>query len=144
MLRKNFKVLLKTDNYIYTVKKATAIGLIIVMVSQCFIKLGILAYYSLHQRYIAEVLCINKANPRSMCHGQCFLKKKLQMADETEKKPVSLGKDKIEIPYFIVSRSLCLADSGVLAASFVMAYDKNPSSGFKPPVYHPPLIFSQG
>ncbi|MDQ1098566.1 MULTISPECIES: hypothetical protein [Chryseobacterium] len=36
-----------------------------------------LAEYAVNYRYIAEVLCINKAKPELHCNGKCYLSKEL-------------------------------------------------------------------
>jgi hypothetical protein len=87
------------------VKRIASIGLIIVLSIQCFYKLGIIGYFQLNQEYIAEVLCINKEKPLSMCQGQCFLSRNLDLGDNPEKLPLPVGKEKIEIPNFLISES---------------------------------------
>src|SRR6478752_3249486 len=72
---------------------------------QCFYKLGVITYFNLNQDYIARVLCINKERPAMACHGTCFLKKKLKLADEAgEANGTATGRTVIEFPMFIVSR----------------------------------------
>jgi hypothetical protein len=75
---------------------------------QSFYKLGVITYFQLNREFIAEVLCINKEKPATMCHGQCFLKKKLDLTEDAPKIPASAptGKEKIEFPTFIVSELL--------------------------------------
>jgi hypothetical protein len=110
------------------------------MSAQCFYKLGVIGYYQLNQDYIAEVLCINKEKPLSTCHGQCFLKQKLNLAEEKEKAPAPLGKEKIEIIVFLVSQCHYLF-KGVPERSILnSAYDQNYSSDHTRSTFHPPCF----
>lgn len=62
----------------------------------------------MNREYIAEVLCINKEKPITMCYGQCFLEKNLDLADDAsnDEGPLPAGKEKIDFPVFIVSEYL--------------------------------------
>lgn len=84
-------------------KRVIAIGLIFLLSAQCFYNLGLIAYYHLNKEYIAEVLCINKEKPVTMCYGQCFLQRNLDIPDEAESIPLPAGKEKVEIPVFVGS-----------------------------------------
>lgn len=72
---------------------------------QCFYKLGVIAYFNLNQEYIAEALCTNKEEPLQTCHGQCFLKTNLNLADESSSQGADMPptKQQIEFPVFVVS-----------------------------------------
>lgn len=88
------------------VKTIISIALILLMSMQSFYKLGVLTYFQLNREYIAEVLCINKEKPITMCYGQCFLDKNLDLAnDEAPKSTAPTGKDKVEIPTFLISET---------------------------------------
>jgi hypothetical protein len=86
------------------VKKFIAIGLIFVMSAQCFYQLGVITYFQLNKSYIAEVLCINKEKPITMCYGQCFLNKNLDLADDQplDNGTVPISKQRIDFPVFLV------------------------------------------
>jgi hypothetical protein len=71
----------------------------------CFYKLGVITYFTLNQEYIATELCINKEKPAMACHGTCFLKKNLKLADEAnDNNGATTGRTNLEFPLFIVSR----------------------------------------
>jgi hypothetical protein len=72
---------------------------------QCFYKLGVIAYFNLNRDYISEVLCINKKEPLQACHGQCFLKTNLSLAEESTSKSaeVPITKHQVEFPAFVIS-----------------------------------------
>ncbi len=57
----------------------------------------IVTHFQLNKRYIASVLCENKAKPKLRCNGKCQLKKKLTLHEKREKVPNSPVKEKIEI-----------------------------------------------
>jgi len=76
--------------YICDVKKAVSILLIMLVIAQCSIKLGIVAYYQINKGYITANFCINKAKPKLQCNGKCYLAKKLKKAQENEEKQASL------------------------------------------------------
>lgn len=112
------------------------------MSGQCLFKLGIVTYFELNRDYIAEVLCINKNKPIAMCYGRCFLKKNLALADESEKAPAPLSKEKFQVPVFLVSENLySLQVRSELIFPFT-AYYKIIASGFKSPPFHPPSFLS--
>jgi hypothetical protein len=90
------------------VKKVIAIGLIIAMSLQCLYKLGIITYFQINREYIADVLCINKEESITMCYGQCFLEKRLELADDatTDENPLPQGNQKVDFPIFLISEIL--------------------------------------
>lgn len=50
--------------------------------SRFFVYVG----FEMNRSYIAKELCENRNRPELHCNGKCFLKKKLQAAEEKEKK----------------------------------------------------------
>ena len=60
--------------------------------------------FSLRQDYIAEVLCINKEEPITVCGGQCYLIDQLKHANERQEKEATTSQ-KLEFHFF----SLCIA-----------------------------------
>jgi hypothetical protein len=67
-------------------RKAIALLLIGSLTLDCMGRLGILAYFTINQDYIARVLCLNKAKPEMGCKGKCFLAKQLKAQEEQERK----------------------------------------------------------
>ena len=63
-------------------KSLVAIGFIFLISAQCIFKLSIITYFEANREYIAEVLCVNKEKPITVCHGQCFLDRNLSLADD--------------------------------------------------------------
>jgi hypothetical protein len=122
------------------VKKVISIALILLLSAQCFYKLGVISYYQLNQNYIAEVLCINKEKPISMCHGKCFLKRNLHLGEETQKIPASAGKEKIEITFFLISQCCRLSGASSSPAAMNSPYLKIYNSDYTSGTFHPPQL----
>lgn len=88
--------------YLNAVKKVLAIAFIFLLSAQCVFKLTIISYFEANRDYIAEVLCVNKAKPITMCYGQCFLDRNLSLADdETSKDASSTSKLQVETTVFV-------------------------------------------
>ena len=126
------------------VKKATSIGLILLMSLQCFYKLGLMTYFQLNREYIAEVLCINKEKPISVCYGQCFLKNKLNLIDgpASDKGTVPIGKRALELPVFLIVDNIYSFIPPLLIRD---GYSCRPSvtcSGYSILPFHPPTVVS--
>lgn len=59
------------------------------------------AGFESNQKYIAENLCANKNRPWLQCNGQCYLMKKIEQAEENEKKQQAKDNlSRIEISFF--------------------------------------------
>ena len=95
------------------VKKVIAIVFILLLSAQYIFKLGIITYFEANREYIAEVLCVNKAEPITMCYGQCFLDRNLSvLEDEDASRPVTTFKYQGESNVFLyqaneIKFSLC-------------------------------------
>lgn len=125
-------------------KQLTAIGLVLLMSLQCFYKLGVIAYFNLNREYIAEVLCINKGEPLQTCHGQCFLKTNLNLADESSSKDAEmpLTKQQVEFPVFVVSELAFKFNSGFTTIERNFRSRFFTSIGYSRIPLRPPAIFS--
>jgi hypothetical protein len=110
------------------------------MSGQSFYKLGVITYFQLNRKFIAEVLCINKKEPIAMCHGQCFLKKKLDLADPESSAPAPVGKEKVEFPTFIVSEISFGFRTPPPAGANNTDYLITFSSVHLPAPFHPPTV----
>jgi hypothetical protein len=84
------------------VKRTIAIIFILLLSAQYIFKLGIITYFEANREYIAEVLCVNKAKPITMCYGQCFLDRNLSaFEDEDSTVPATSFKNQVEASAFI-------------------------------------------
>lgn len=67
-------------------KRFLACLLLMVLISSCFSRLLIYAEFEANLDYISKTLCVNKNKPWMHCNGKCYLMKKVQQAEENEKK----------------------------------------------------------
>ena len=125
-------------------KQVTSICLVLLMSLQCFYKLGVIAYFNLNREYIAEVLCINKEGPLQTCHGQCFLKTNLNLAEESTSKgaEVPLTKRQVEFPAFVISELAFKFNSGSMIIERISHYRLFTSPGYSHIPFRPPAFFS--
>jgi hypothetical protein len=85
------------------VKRLTAIAFIFLLSAQCIFKLTIITYFQTNRDYIAEVFCVNKEKPMTMCKGQCFLDRNLALADDNAPKQSTTNKLSVETLLFITN-----------------------------------------
>ena len=83
------------------VKRLTAIAFIFLLAAQCIFKLTIITYFEANRDYIAEVLCVNREKPMTMCNGQCFLDRNLSLADDDTEKTGATIKLSLETSPFV-------------------------------------------
>jgi len=86
------------------VKRLAAITFIFLLSAQCIFKLTIITYFQANRDYIAEVLCVNKERPMTMCMGQCFLDRNLSLADDdSPKQAPTATKLSVDAPVFVAT-----------------------------------------
>lgn len=105
---------------------------------QTFGKGLVLAEYLLNKEYIARVLCINKAEPKKGCNGQCHLMKQMEKETKQEEKGNAV-KDKYEViiaqadfPFYLTPA----AGSVKLFAAYNGGMAQDPLHA----VFHPPRV----
>ncbi|REJ84605.1 MAG: hypothetical protein DWQ44_04175 [Bacteroidetes bacterium] len=81
-------------------KAIAAILLANVFLLQSFNKELIHAAFTLNEKFISEVLCINKNEPELNCHGKCYLNDQLEKEKEKEQDPLAGSVDKSELQLF--------------------------------------------
>ena len=116
----------------------------IILFCQMFFKTGFVAYWKINQTYIAQKLCVNKANPKMHCNGECYLMKQLKKVDnsqDTNKNfPNSIVKLKT-FDHFIVSKYVFkLNESGILKKheQNSLNHSFSLSKGYLRSLYRPP------
>lgn len=121
-------------------KRIASIGLILLLSLECFYKLGVITYFQLNRDYIAEVLCINRDEPVKMCHGQCFLKQNLNVADsETQDSGTPPPEtQKIDLPVFLITETDYSVAGFTDLERSNSRYLINFSPADKPKPFHPP------
>lgn len=65
-----------------TLKQLLSIFIILILIFPSAARVWIMVDFSVHQDFIAKVLCINKDVPGSTCNGKCHLKKQLKKTEE--------------------------------------------------------------
>lgn len=66
-------------------RQLTALVLIPLLFASSLSKTMVLAGFRMNRSYIAAELCENRDKPQLHCQGKCYLKKKLQLAEQKEK-----------------------------------------------------------
>lgn len=123
------------------VKKCISISLILLLSAQCLYNLGLISYFQLNRDYIAKVLCINKEEPITMCHGQCFLDNNLDTGEEGANADARTAdnRTKIEVPVFLIVERGTDADATEDVAIGNTPTSDHYSFTFHAPVFHPPI-----
>ncbi|VTP94659.1 Uncharacterised protein [Sphingobacterium daejeonense] len=92
----------------------------------------IYTHFILNQKQIEEQYCINKNRPALNCHGQCFLKKKLEKAqNKNDKKNLLQNYKKVDL--------YAAVDFELLPKSLSVNINKNYSS-YKDKTYKEPEL----
>jgi hypothetical protein len=109
---------------------------------QCFYQLGVITYFHLNREYIAEVLCINKEKPITLCHGQCFLDRNLDLADElpSDEGTVPTGKQSIDFPVFLISENSYQFSHVLRSLDLNTSYFPASSTEHSSFPFHPPAV----
>lgn len=63
-------------------KNVVAILLVMVVLSQTWVKVGVVVYYNINKAYISQQLCENRNKPALHCNGHCYLAKQLKKTEE--------------------------------------------------------------
>ncbi len=122
-------------------KRITAIGLIFLMSLPGIYNLGVITYFQMNRQYIAQVLCINREKPMSVCNGQCFLQQNLDIDDpDTDDQSTAPGKERLEFSVFVVTESAHLFNGISEFGCGNCAYLSVSSSPHLIPPFHPPSI----
>lgn len=122
------------------VKKCISISLILLLSAQCLYNLGLISYFQLNRDFIAKVLCINKEEPITMCHGQCFLDKNLYAGEEGSNADARTTdhRTKIEVPVFLIVERGTNPDRAAHVGGGNTPTSDHYSFTFHTAVFHPP------
>ena len=129
--------------YVYDVNRIISIALILLMSLQCFYTLGVITYFQLNRDYIVEVLCVNKEKPITMCHGQCFLDRSLEVADaqSSDEGTAPVTKQNVDFPVFIISENQHTLNNLIVCDRHNVEYHSAVSSKHSSAPFHPPAAF---
>jgi hypothetical protein len=116
--------------------------LVVVMSGQSLYQLGVITYFQVNRSFIAEFLCINREKPMSSCQGQCFLMKKLSLANEAKKDKANVpaAKERLEFPFFLISKSSYSFSDAMALVSNNSRYLLMISSEHSSAPFHPPTL----
>jgi hypothetical protein len=106
-------------------------------VQLCY-QVGVIGYFHLNRAYVAEVLCVNKEEPISTCHGQCFLKQNLKVTEESKDAQAPASNTKTEMSLYVIAEILHLPEhksesitiSSVYSITYHFEYIR---TSFRPP-----------
>ncbi|MCB0642942.1 MAG: hypothetical protein KDC44_14940, partial [Phaeodactylibacter sp.] len=59
-------------------KQLFSIFLAFILLTPSLLKIGVYVDFKIRQDYIAEVLCVNRAEPVNLCSGACYLDTQLK------------------------------------------------------------------
>lgn len=79
-------------------KKAVAIFFLFILLLPAFYKVGFFTFYQLNKDFIAENYCVNKDRPITICYGQCFLNRGMQLTDDVPNPNKLVSQVKSEMP----------------------------------------------
>jgi len=106
-------------------------------------KMGILVNFKINQDFIAEVLCINKDEPITVCNGTCYLSQELKKAYESEEHEAPLIKsERIEMIYLYSERTfeVLLSSDQVVNSPNTVYVNKLFPLTFATGIFHPPKL----
>ena len=122
-------------------KRIATLFLITIILTQCCMKMAIVAYYKINKDYIVSNFCENKAKPKMQCNGKCYLAKKIKSQETQEQKIPSLLKGIEEIVLFCALYKFTFLqiqyiETVISNGAYLMKYYKSPfASIFQPPQY---------
>lgn len=122
-------------------KKGISILLILLLSIQCLYNLGLISYFQLNRDYIAKVLCINKEEPITMCHGQCFLDNNLDDGNEQTNADARTAdnRSKTDVPVFLIVERAASQEANEHVAGGNTPSSDHYSFTFQVSVFHPPV-----
>lgn len=111
---------------------------------QCLYNLGVITYFQLNRDYIANVLCINKEEPITMCYGQCFLDRNLDLPDNdnSEEGPAPTREQRTDFPVFLIAETHYGLGGESPPGRGNCFYIPGTSSEHSSVPFHPPTVLS--
>ncbi len=123
-------------------KGITTICLLVTVLFSNTTRWLVYAEFNLNRTYIESTLCENRDRPELDCRGKCVLKKKLQQAEEREKKQEQDAQKKNFQENFIDDQEVCFVNPSFLLGKNVF-FDLSfllPKRSFD--ILHPPRHLS--
>ncbi|MBS1761891.1 MAG: hypothetical protein JSR00_03380 [Bacteroidetes bacterium] len=122
-------------------KKAFALILILIFSVQAFYSSALTIWFFANRAKITKEHCINKNRPEKKCNGKCYLSKKIQEAENHDKKESSPVTQIIEISYCIIPAINNLNFTPeIIFLEPVSNYNNPYKFLFSENIFHPPLL----
>ena len=125
------------------VKKAFSILMVVILLFPSLSRIGILIDFKINQDFIAEVLCINKEEPMTVCNGKCYLSSQLKKGIEQEEKQAPPAKkETLNLVYCIPKLSVFISDLSPLDFLELKPFLKADfyGEGFLTSIFRPPIF----
>ncbi len=126
-----------------SVKKGLSILMTLIVLLPTLSKVWIYADFKINQDYIAEVFCVNKDEPMTMCYGSCYLTAEMQKTDDTAQNQQAPAnqKNKVEINYFVSESTEESSEfSELIASSKTCRPQSQYHSDFLSEIFKPPQL----
>jgi hypothetical protein len=120
-------------------KKATAIFFLTILFLPAIYKVGFFTYFQLNRDFIAENYCVNKERPITLCYGQCFLNKGIELVDQSKNSERIISQVKFESQDFFVEDIATLVFTTKTITTFSIFPIPSLSNGVSSSVFRPPL-----
>lgn len=116
-----------------------AFFIIVVLLTSNFSRLFIYVGFELNKNYIASELCENIAKPKLDCKGKCYLKKKLQQAEEKEQSDENIAKKTNFQEAFITQKNITKIPVKLIAVIKITEAQFS-TSQHSPAIFQPPRV----
>ena len=124
-------------------KRLLAFLLLIALICSSFSRFIVYAGFEANKEYIAKVLCVNRDKPWMHCNGKCYLVKKVQQAEQNEKKEAAKESlNNLGLSFFQknISISFRAPVTEIVPGILVPYYNCTYDSIFVGSVFHPPRM----
>ena len=122
-------------------KRFTAILLLTTLIGSNCSRFFVFAGFELNHKYIAENLCVNKNRPWLHCNGKCYFMKKIQQAEENEKKQeTKKNLTRVEVSIFQEPYQVSFIEPVILETTLrtLPPYTHHYSSSYLSTIFRPP------
>ncbi|MBS1508489.1 MAG: hypothetical protein JSS79_17755 [Bacteroidetes bacterium] len=120
-------------------KRLVAVSFLLILLLPAFYKVGFFTYFQLNRDFIAENYCVNKDRPITMCYGQCFLNKGIQLVDDVPNPDRLTSTVRLEMPSITPDNFRIEFSVSSVTLEYPSILVPNPSEGVASAVFRPPL-----
>ncbi len=95
--------------------------------------------YNMRKEYIAEVLCINKEEPITVCGGKCYLDNQLNILEEQTQQEALPSKLTVNLSFYFVDFPQFLEPNQIKAPiKHASIYPNGTVISYHNSIFHPP------